>query len=62
MKPGTDYDPHEAFLRVWSDSDWAGDAKDRKSQSSFKIEVDGCPLCSVSRNQKARAHSSEETG
>ena len=60
MKPGTDYDPHEAFLRVWSDSDWAGDVKDRKSQSSLKIEVDGCPRFSASRKQKARAHSSGE--
>ena len=55
MTPGTDYDPHEAFLRVWSDSDWAGAAKDRKSQSSLKIEVGGCQLYSASRKQKARA-------
>ena len=56
MKPGTDYDPHEAFLRVWSDSERAGDAKDRKSHASLKIEVDGCPLYSASRKHKARAH------
>ena len=49
MKPGTDYDPHEAFLRVRSESEWAGNAKDRKSQSSLKIEVDWCPLYSASR-------------
>ena len=60
MELGTDYDQHEAFLRVWSDSDWAGDAKDRKSQSSLQIEVDGCPLYSASRKQKARAHSNGE--
>ena len=60
MKPGTGNDPHEAFLRVWSDSGWAGDAKVRKSQSSLKIEVGGCPLYSASRKQKARAHSSGE--
>ena len=53
-------DPHEAFLRVSSDSDCAGDAKDRKSPSSLKIEFDGRPLCSGSRKQKARAHSSGE--
>ena len=41
MKRGTDYDPHEAFLRVRSDSDWFGDDKDRESQSSSKIEVGG---------------------
>ena len=34
--------------------------KDRKSQSSLKIGVDGCPLYSASRMQKARAHSSGE--
>ena len=60
MKPGADYDPHEAFLRVWSDTDWAGSAKDRKSQSRLKLEVDGCPLYSASRKQKAHAHSSGE--
>ena len=60
MKPGTDYDPHEAFLRVWSDNDWAGDAKGWTSQSSLKIQVDGCPLYSASRKQRARAHSSGE--
>ena len=60
MKPGTGNDPHEAFLRVWSDSGWAGDAEVRKSQSSLKIEVGGCPLYSASRKQKARAHSSGE--
>ena len=58
MKPGTDYVPHEAFLRVWSDSDWAGNVKDRKSQMSLKIEVGGCPLHSASRKQKAQAHTS----
>ena len=48
MKHGADCDPHEAFLRVWSDNDWAGSAKDRKSQFSLKIEIDGCPLYSAS--------------
>ena len=52
MKPGTDYDPHEAFLRVWSDCDWARNVRDRKSQSSLKIEVDVCPLCSASRKHE----------
>ena len=61
MKPGPDDHPHEAFLRVWSDSDWAEDAKDGQSQLSLKMEVDGCPLCSTSRKQKARAHSSGES-
>ena len=60
MTPGTDYDTHGAFLRAWSDSDWAGDAKDKKSQSSLKIEVNGCPLYPASRKQKARGHSSGE--
>ena len=59
MKPGADHDPHEAFFRVWSGSDCAGSAKDRKSQTSLTIEVD-CPLFSASRKQKARAHSSGE--
>ena len=35
MKPGDDYDPHEAFQRVWSDSYWAGDANDRKKSIEF---------------------------
>ena len=26
-KPGTDYDPHGAFLGVWSDNDWAGNVR-----------------------------------
>ena len=60
MKPGTYHDAHEAFLRVWSESDWAVGAKDRKSQSILKTEVDGCPLYSASRKQEARAHSSGE--
>ena len=53
-------DPHEALLRVRSDSDWVGKVKDRKSQSCLKIDVDGCPLHSASRKQKARGHSSFE--
>ena len=57
MKPGTHYDPHEAF---WSDSDWAGNVQDKQSQSSLKIDVNGCPLYSASRKQKARAQSSGE--
>ena len=47
-------------MRVWSDSDGAGSVTDRKSQSSLKIDVDGCQLYSASRKQKARAHSSGE--
>ena len=31
MKPGADYDPHVACLRVWSESDKAGNAKDGKN-------------------------------
>ena len=49
VKPG-DYDPHEAFLRDRSDSDCAGNVKDR-SQYRLKIEVDGCPLCSAPRKK-----------
>ena len=45
------------FLRVWSDSGSAGNVKDRRSQSSLKIEVDGCPLYSASSKQKSREHS-----
>ena len=60
MKPATDNHPHGAFLRVWSDIDGAGNVKDRKSQSSLKIEVGVCPLFSASRKQKAHAHSSGE--
>ena len=60
MKLGTNHDPYEAFLRVWSDSGWAGSVKARKSQSSLKIAIDGCPPYSASRMQKARAHSSGE--
>ena len=60
MKLVTDYNPREAFLRVWSDSEWAGHVKERKSQSSLKIEVDGCPFCSASRKQKTRANPSGE--
>ena len=52
--------PRKAFLRVWSDSDWAGSVKDRKSQSRSKTDVDGCPLYSALRKQKARARSSGE--
>ena len=39
--------------------EWAGSAQDRKSQSSVKFKVDGCPLYSA-RNQKTRAHPSGE--
>ena len=59
-KPGTDYDPHGAFLGVWSDNDWDGNVRDRKSQSSLKSEVGGCPQYSASRKHKPRAHSSGE--
>ena len=51
LKPGTDHDPHGAFCET---------VKDRKSQPRLTIEVDGCPLYSVSRKQKARAHSGGE--
>ena len=37
-----------------------GTSRTGKSQSSWKIEVKGCPLNSASRKQKARAHSSGE--
>ena len=60
MKLGTNHDPHEEFLRVWSDSDWAGNVKARKSQSSWMIEIDGCPPYAASRMQKARTHLSGE--
>ena len=56
VKLGAGCDSHEALLRVWSDSDLAWSAKDRKSQSSLKIDVDGCLLYSVSRMQKRHAH------
>jgi hypothetical protein len=58
-RPAPDHEDGVAFIRVWSDSDWAS-ASDRKSQPSTKIEVDGCPMFSSSRKQKARAHSSGE--
>ena len=45
------------FLRVWSDSDWAGNVKDSRIQSSSIIEVDVCPLYSASSKQKSCAHS-----
>ena len=45
------------FLRVWSDSDSGGNVKDRRSHSSLKIEIDGCPLYSASSKQKSREHS-----
>ena len=45
------------FLRVWSDSGSAGNVNDRRSQSSLKIEVDGCLLYSASSKQKSREHS-----
>ena len=31
MRLGADCDPHEAFLRVWSDGDRAGSAKEKQS-------------------------------
>ena len=44
---------------VWTDSDWAT-REHRHSQSSVKIEVDGCLLYSASRKQAVIATSSAE--
>ena len=47
-------------LKVWTDSDWAGDRKDRRSQSSLLIEADGQPMFGHSRRQAVVAQSSAE--
>ena len=50
LKPGADCDPHEAFLRVWSDSDWARSAKDRKKSQSMGVR------CVPQLAEKRHAH------
>ena len=52
MKSGTGHDPHEAFLRVWSE---VIVPKDSKSKSSLKIEVDGCPRYSTTQTENTCA-------
>ncbi len=58
-QPSSDGDVEFATLMIWSDSDWAGDST-RQSQSSLRIEVDGCPLFSTPRRQGAISDSSGE--
>eukprot|EP00959_Pyramimonas_sp_CCMP1952_P276430 5778579-Pyramimonas_sp.AAC.1 len=47
-------------LVAWTDSDWAGDTKERKSQTSVHIIVRGCPMLGVSCRQDAQSLSSCE--
>ena len=56
----SDYDYGVCVLDVWSDSDWAGDRRDRRSQSSIVLEIDGCPAFGASRRQAIIAGSSAE--
>eukprot|EP00971_Amphidinium_carterae_P304278 6046717-Amphidinium_carterae.1 len=44
----------------YSDSDWAGDRRERKSQSSGCVRADGCPLVSWSTRQAVVSLSSGE--
>ncbi len=60
MQPGADFPRDEVVFKVWPDSDWAGDLATRQSQSSLRIEADGCALFTSSRRQAATAHSSGE--
>ena len=59
-RPSDEYEQDVATIQVWTDSNWAGDTVSRQSQSSIKLEVDGCPMYSCSRRQLALAHSSGE--
>eukprot|EP00959_Pyramimonas_sp_CCMP1952_P188013 3931314-Pyramimonas_sp.AAC.1 len=47
-------------LVAWPDSDWAGDAKGRKSQASARIAARGCPVLGFSCRQDAQPLSSCE--
>ena len=45
---------------VWTDSDWAGETRERKSQTSVHIQVDGCPMAGISCRQDVISLSSCE--
>eukprot|EP00959_Pyramimonas_sp_CCMP1952_P074707 1560733-Pyramimonas_sp.AAC.1 len=57
-KPTTPQDVVD--LVAWTDSDWAGDAKERKSLSSAHIAARGCPMLGISCRQDAQSLSSCE--
>eukprot|EP00959_Pyramimonas_sp_CCMP1952_P284985 5958196-Pyramimonas_sp.AAC.1 len=41
-------------LVAWTDSDWAGDAMERKSQTSTRITARGFPMLGISCRQDAQ--------
>eukprot|EP00959_Pyramimonas_sp_CCMP1952_P001003 20050-Pyramimonas_sp.AAC.1 len=47
-------------LVAWTDSDWAGDAKERMSQTSVHISARGCPMFGASCCQDVQSLSSCE--
>ena len=48
------------MLDTYTDTDWAGNIVDRKSQTSIHLEADGCALFGVSRRQSLVAQSTGE--
>jgi hypothetical protein len=50
----------DAFINVYSDSDWASSKEDRKSTQAFISFVGGCPINWQTRLQKTVATSSTE--
>ena len=55
----TDKSHKRAHLKVFCDSDWAGQPG-RNSQTSVHVEIDGCPMHGYSKRQEAIALSSAE--
>ena len=53
-------DPIPIHVNAYTDSDWAGDIKTRKSTSSYIVSVLGVPLSFASRTQHTICHSSAE--
>ena len=47
-------------LEVWTDSDWAGDMKERKSQTRVHLTADGCPMMGISCRQNVQSLSNCE--
>ena len=47
-------------MKVYTDSDWAGDKDTRKSVSGYVLYLANCPICWKSRQQKVISLSSSE--
>eukprot|EP00971_Amphidinium_carterae_P332062 6466001-Amphidinium_carterae.1 len=48
------------IIEGFSDSDWAGDKEDRRSQTSGHVRIDQCPMCGWSSRQATVSLSSGE--